>query len=43
MGYPSVVWQQQMEKGIIFAYNNTQVYQKPTPAWNRDHTTTFTT
>ena len=43
MGYPSVVWQQQMEKVIITTYNNTHLFQKPIPVWDTDYTTTFTT
>ena len=43
MGYPSVVWQQQMEKAIIITYNNTHLFQKPMPVWDPDYTTTFTT
>ena len=43
MGYPSVVWQQQMEKATIITYNNTHLFQKPIPVWNPDYTTTFTT
>ena len=43
MGYPSVVWQQQMEKATIITYNNTHLFQKPIPVWDPDHTTTFTT
>ena len=43
MGYPSVVWQQQMEKSIITTYNNTHLYQKPIPACDPDYKTTFTT
>ena len=43
MGYPSVVWQQQMEKAIPITYNNTHLYQKPIPVWDPDYTTTFTT
>ena len=43
MSYPSVVWQQQMEKAIIITYNNTHLFQKPIPAWDPDYTTTFTT
>ena len=42
MGYPSVVWQQQMEKAIITTYNNTHLFQKPIPFWDPDYTTTFT-
>ena len=33
MGYPSVVWQQQMEKAITITYNNTHLYQKSIPVW----------
>ena len=43
MGYPSVVWQQQMDKAIIITYNNTHLFQKPIPVWDPDYTTTFTT
>ena len=43
MGYPSVVWQQQMEKATIFTYNNTHLFQNPIPVWDPDYTTTFTT
>ena len=43
MGYPSVVWQQQMDKAIIITYNNTHLFQKPIPAWDPDYTTTFNT
>ena len=43
MGYPSVVWQQQMEKATIITYNNTHLFQKPIPVWDPDYTTTFTT
>ena len=43
MGYPSVVWQQQMEKATIITYNNTHLFQKPIPVWGPDVTTTFTT
>ena len=43
MGYPSVVWQQQMEKATIISYNNTHLFQKPIPVWNPDYATTFTT
>ena len=43
MGYPSVVWQQQMEKATIITYNNTYSFQKPIPVWGPDYTTTFTT
>ena len=43
MGYPSVVWQQQMEEATIITYNNTHLYRKPIPVWDPDHTTTFTT
>ena len=42
MGYPSVVWQQQMEKAIIITYNNTHLFHKPIPVWDPDYTTTFT-
>ena len=43
MGYPSVVWLQQMEKAIIVTYNNSHLYQKPIPVWDPDYTTTFIT
>ena len=43
MRYPSVVWQQQMEKAITITYNNTHLYQKPIPVWDLGYTTTFTT
>ena len=43
MGYPSVVWQQQMEKACIIAYNNTHLYQKQMPIWDIDHTTEYST
>ena len=43
MGYPSVVWQQQMEKAIIITYKNTHLFQKLIPFWDPDYTTTFTT
>ena len=43
MGYPSVVWQQQMEKATIITYNNTHLFPKPIPVWDPDYTTTFTT
>ena len=43
MGYPSVVWQQQMEKAIITTYNNTHSFQKPIPLWDPDYTNAFTT
>ena len=43
MGYPSVVWQQQLDKAIIITYNNTHLFQKPIPVWDPDYTTTFTT
>ena len=43
MGYPSVVWQQQIEKAIIITYNNTHLSQKSIPVWDPDYTTTFTT
>ena len=43
MGYPSVVWQQQMDKAITITYNNTNLFQKPIPVWDPDYTTTFTT
>ena len=42
-GYPSVVWQQQMEKATIITYNNTLLFQKPIPVWDPDYTITFTT
>ena len=42
MGYPSVVWQQQIEKAIIITYNNTHLFQKSIPVWDHDYTTTFT-
>ena len=43
MGYPSVVWQQQMERAIIITYNNTHLFQKPIPICDLDCTTDFTT
>ena len=43
MGYPSVVWQRQMEKATIITYNNTHLFQKPIPVWDPDYTNTFTT
>ena len=43
MGYPSVVWQQQIEKAIITTYNNTHLFRNPIPVWDPDYTTTFTT
>ena len=43
MGYPSVVWQQQMEKATIITDNNTHLYHKPTPVCDPDYSTTFTT
>ena len=43
MGYPSVVWQQQMEKANVITYINTHLFQKPIPVWDPDYTTTFTT
>ena len=43
MDYPSVVWQQHMEKAIIITYNNTHLYQKLIPIWEPDYTTTVTT
>ena len=43
MGYPSVVWQQQMEKAITTTHKNTHLFQKPIPVWDLDYTTTFTT
>ena len=42
MGYPSVVWQQQMDK-VIITYNNTHLFPKPIPVWDPDYTTTFPT
>ena len=42
MGYPSVVWQQQMEKATIITYNNTHLLQKPIPVWDPDYTSAFT-
>ena len=42
MGYPSVVWQQQMEKANIITYDNTHSCQKPIRVWVSDNTTTFT-
>ena len=41
MGYPSVVWQQQMEKATIITYNNTHLFQKPIPVWDPDYTSAF--
>ena len=41
--YPSVVWQQQMEKAIITTHNITHLFQKQIPVWDPDYTTTFTT
>ena len=41
MGYPAVVWQQQMEKATLITNNSTHLYQKPIPVWDPDHTTTF--
>ena len=41
MGYPSVVWQQQMEKATVITYINTPSLQKPIPVWDPDYTTTF--
>ena len=43
MGYPSVVWQQQMEQAIIITYNNTHLFQQPIPVWDPDYKTTFAT
>ena len=43
MGYPSDVWQQQMEKANLITYNNTHLFQKPIPVLDPDYTTTFTT
>ena len=43
MGYPSVVWQQQMEKATTITYNNTHLFKKLIPVWDTDYTTTFTT
>ena len=43
MGYPSVVWQQKMEKAIIITYNNTHLFQKPILVGDPDNTTNFTT
>ena len=43
MGYPSIVWQQQMEKATIITYNNTHLFHKPIPVWDPDYTATFTT
>ena len=43
MGYPSIVWQQQMDKAIIITYNNTHLFQKPIPVWDSDYTSTFAT
>ena len=43
MGYPSVVWQQQMDKAVTITYNNTHLFQKPISVWDPDYTTTFTT
>ena len=43
MGYPSFVWQQQLEKATIITYNIIHLYQKPIPVWDPGHTTTFTT
>ena len=42
MGYPSVVWQQQMEKATTITYNNTHLYQKSIPTWDPDYSTNFT-
>ena len=36
MGYPSVVWQQQMENATIITYKNTHLFQKPIPVWDPD-------
>ena len=43
MGYPSVVWQQQLAKATIITYNNTHLFQKPIPVWHPDYTDNFTT
>ena len=43
MGYPSVVWQQQMEKATNIRYHNSHLYQKPNPIWDPNYTTNFTT
>ena len=43
MGYPSVVWQQQMEEAIIITYYNTHSFQKPIPVREPDYTATITT
>ena len=43
MGYPSVVWQQQLEQAIIITCNNTHLFQKTIPVWGPDYTTNFTT
>ena len=43
MGYPSVVWQQQMDKAIIITYSNTHLFHKPIPVWDLHYTTSFPT
>ena len=43
MGYPSFVWQQQMDKAITITYINTHLFQKPFPVWDPDYTNAFTT
>ena len=43
MAYPSVVWQQRMEKAIFIAYNNTHLFQKPLLVWDPDYTISFIT
>ena len=43
IGYPSNVWQQQMEKAVNITYNNTHWSQKPILVWDPDYKTTFTT
>ena len=43
MEYPSVVWQQQMEKATIITFNNTHLYQTPITVWDPDQITCFTT
>ena len=43
MGYPSVVWQQQMEEKTLITYNSTHLYQKLIPNWDPRYTTNFTT
>ena len=43
MGFPTVVWQQQMEKAALFTHNITHLYQKQIPNWGPDYTTGFTT